>query len=80
MNSKLLDVHSCFPFFVQGPFYMVTPEGHFDDPNDSIMVSVWGDQIKLEISGPGELHEEIFDTADEVIEAIHAWLPTTETE
>ncbi len=80
MNNKLSSIHAHFPFFVQGPFYMVSPEGHFEDPNDSIMVSVWGEQFKFEVSGPGEYHEEIFDTPEEVIQAISNWLPATETE
>jgi hypothetical protein len=74
MNKKLETIHEAFPFFIDGSFYISTPEGYFDDQDDNIMIAVWGDQYKVEFNGPGEYQETIYDTAEEVIESVTEWL------
>jgi hypothetical protein len=74
MNNKLQSIHSAFPFFEKASFYISTPEGHFDDQDDNIVIAVWGDQFKVDYSGPGEYQETIYDTAEEVIENVEQWL------
>jgi hypothetical protein len=74
MNKKLETIHEAFPFFNDGSFYIATPEGHFDDPADNIMIAVWGDQFKVSYNGPGEYQETIYDTAEEVIGSVTEWL------
>ena len=74
MNNKLETIHQAFPFFNDGSFYISSPEGHFNDPDDNIMIAVWGDQFKVDYNGPGEYQETIYDTAEEVIENVKEWL------
>lgn len=74
MNNKLETIHNALPFFEKGSFFMNTPENHFEDPDSSIFVSVWGDQFKVEYSGPGELQEELFDTAEACTDHIRQWM------
>lgn len=78
MNNRLETIHNAFPFFQQGSFYMVTPDEHFDDPNNEIQIQVWGDKYKTIFSGPGEYDEEIHDTAEEVIQSVREWLEAYE--
>lgn len=74
MNNKLESIHSAFPFFEKASFYISTPEDHFQDPYNDIIISVWGDQFKVEYNGLGEYQETIYDTAEQVIENVEQYL------
>ena len=74
MNKKLETIHQAFPFFIDGSFYITTPEDHFEDPDSQIIVSVWGEQYSCEFYGPGEYAKLIFVSAEEAINNVKQWL------
>jgi hypothetical protein len=75
MNERLKPIQDAFPILSEDFHFMIsTPEGSFDDPEDQVSVSVWGDRYKLEVSGPGELSHEFHDTQEQVIASLEKWL------
>ena len=74
MNNKLAIIYEAFPYFNDGFFYISTPDGHFEDPEDQIQIQIYGEQFKVTYSGPGEYSESIYDTPEEVIQNVNQWL------
>lgn len=74
MNNKLETIHRAFPFFIDGSFYIATPDNYFEDPEDGILIAVWGDKFRVQFCGPGEYTELIYDNEQETIENVSQWL------